>query len=150
MMLSSNGANASDLSKVTSKTKLFLLILIGIQFTLSLIEFVLAIVNGYVEAILITVISVCIDGTLLSAIFMQWKSVLRVFRTIIIVIVIICIIASLAGILVLVGGEKLEKHQVAEDLITVIIGSLIYSLLAYLLGKYLDQISVSEQFSYST
>uniref|UniRef100_T1KJL2 MARVEL domain-containing protein n=1 Tax=Tetranychus urticae TaxID=32264 RepID=T1KJL2_TETUR len=149
-MLSTNGANANDLSKVRSKTKLFLLVLIGIQFTLSLIEFVFAIVNGYVEAILITVISVCIDGTLLSAIFMQWRTVLRVFRTIIIVIVIICVISSLAGILVLVGGEKMDKEQIADDLITVIIGSLIYSLLAYLLGKYLDQISVSEQFSYST
>lgn len=149
-MLSTNGNNAADLSKVQSKTKLILLILIGVQFSLSLIEFVFAIVNGYVEAILITVLSVFIDGTLLTSIFKQWKTVLRVFRTIIIVIVIICVISSLAAILVLVGGEKMDKEQIADDLVTVIIGSLIYSLLAYLLGKYLDQISVSEQFSYTT
>lgn len=145
-----NAVNNESIDKVRSKTKVILLILIGIQFTLSVIEFAFASVNGYFEAVLMTVFSVFIDGTLLLSIFMQWKNALKIFRTLIIIIVVICAISSLAGILVLIGGEKVDKEQIADDLVTVIVGSLIYSLLAYLLGKYLEQISVSEQFSYST
>lgn len=140
----------SSSEKVHSKTKLILLILIGVSFTLSLIEFIIASVNGYIEAIFVTILSVTLDGTLLLAIFKQLKVVLKVFRFIIIVVVVLCILSSIAGILVLVDGDRMDKEQIADDLITVVIGALTYSLLAYLLGKYLDQISVSEQFGYSS
>ena len=142
--------NPSLSEKVQSKTKVILILLIGISFTLSIIEFIIASVNGYTEALFMTTLSVALDGILLMAIFKQWKTVLKIFRFIIIVVVVLCVLSVIAGITVLVGGDTVDKEQIADDIITVTIGALTYSLLAYLLKKYLAQISVSEQFSYNS
>lgn len=142
--------NPSLSEKVQSKTKVILILLIGISFTLSIIEFIIASVNGYTEALFMTTLSVALDGILLLAIFKQWKTVLKIFRFIIIVVVVLCVLSVIAGITVLVGGDTVDKEQIADDIITVTIGALTYSLLAYLLKKYLAQISVSEQFSYNS
>ena len=144
-----NHQNA-DLERVCSKTKTILLVLIGISFFLSIIEFLIAAAHGYVESVLVTIISVLIDGSLLLAILKQWKSVLRAFRIVVIIIVALCIVSFLAGLIVLIGGEALERDQITDDLVTVAVGALIHSLLAFLLGRYLTQISASEQFGYTS
>ena len=89
------------------------------------------------------IVSLLIQGLLLTAVIKQWRFFLRIWRILTIIVIVIMSIVSVLGIVFLIGSKQLDdesKTSLFVFEIVLILGILLNSILAHLIGRYTDDL----------
>uniref|UniRef100_T1KJL4 Uncharacterized protein n=1 Tax=Tetranychus urticae TaxID=32264 RepID=T1KJL4_TETUR len=114
---------------------------------LSSIQLIYSIAHEDGEQIGWTVINLLADLCFVIVILKQWELGLKIYRVAMQAFVVLSIIALIFCIYIIASGDERHKQDIAEKTVSVIIGAVLYSMLAYLLNRYLHQIEYNEGYT---
>lgn len=132
--------------EVHSKTKSFFICIFGVAVVLDIIQLLGGSFGGGGTQISTGIGSLIFDGIMLLAIIKQWRVFLKFCRIITIIIIVLKFIVIVLSIIALVALKKDDKDYDSDrkwlivNLVTLIMSSLLNSIYAFLLGKYIDQL----------
>ena len=131
--------------EVHSKTKSFFICIFGVAFVLDIIQLIGACVGAGGTQISSAVGGLLIDGLMLTAVLKQWRVFLKICRIIIIIVIVLKFVFIVLAIIALVALRKekdadSDRKWLIVDMVALILSTLISSIFAFLLGKYIDQL----------
>jgi len=131
---------------INSNTKKILITFAAVMVFLSTFQLIYACIHNDGEQIFWTIFNLIIDAFFLLVLIKQWEKGLKIYSIAYMVLAAFSLLALIALILIAIEGKQQNDHM-GETIISVILGGLLYALLAYLLKKYISQVEYNEGYT---
>lgn len=133
--------------EITSNTKKLLLFIASLMLVLSTVQFIYSVAHDDGEQISWSIFNLTVDLCFVAVIFKQWQLGLRIYSIILQAFVVISVIALIFCVYIISFGDDGLRQDIGEKTASVVAGLLLYSLLAYLVRRYIRQVDYNEGYT---
>ena len=128
---------------INSTTKKLLIIIAVIMLCLSSFELIYACIYQDGQQIFWAVLNLIMDSVFVLVLIKQYQTGLKVYSIAYLTLAILSFIVLVILIFFMITGKEQNNHM-SETLVSIVLGGILYSILAYLLNKYINQVNYNE------